>query len=328
VGVVGDSDAVTYRYQETTESHDSIVGEPINPVGLLRRMALIPPGFFDCVVAIGNPQTGAPTNWVATGFVYGKFIRQHPDGRREYRIYLVTNRHVASQLKMARLRFNPVGSAPAKEYDLVLVDGQGKAQWYTPNNPNADVAVVPIDYAQLERDGIAVRFFSDVEHAAKKPRMVQIGVAEGDFVYVLGFPFGDVGGSRSYVVARSGSLARVRDTLSGTRQDFLVDVTTFPGNSGGPIILKPEVVSIQGTPANSQALLIGVTALSINYLDEAVSKQTGETRVTFQDNSGLSIAFPIDFVDEAIQHHLATLPPAPVGTPSAGTTTAEPTGKT
>jgi hypothetical protein len=104
-------------------------------------------------------------------------------------------------------------------------------------------------------------------------------------------------------------------------------VTTFPGNSGGPVILKPEVVSIQGTPANGLALLIGVTAQSINYLDEAVSKQTGRTRVTFEDNSGLSIAFPIDYILEAIQHHLSSIPSTPAAATTGGTTTAEPTGK-
>ena len=172
-----------------------------------------------------------------------------------------------------------------------------------------------------------MKFFSDAEHAAPRARMAQIGVAEGDFVYDLGFPFGDVGGTRSYVVARSGTLARVRDTLSGTRRDFLVDVPTFPGNSGGPVVLKPEMMSIQGTPSNSLSLLIGVTAQSINYLDEAVSRQTGRTRVTFEDNSGLSIAFPVDYIDEAIQHHLASTTPAIPGMPSTGTTTAAPTGK-
>lgn len=290
-------------------------------------MALIPPWFFDCVVAIGAPQAGSSTNWFATGFIYGKFIKQHSANQKEYRIYLVTNRHVVSQLNAVRLRFNPVASAPAKEYDLVLVDGQGKPQWHAPTDPEADVAVVPIDYGRLERESIAIKFFGDSEHVAGRARMTQIGVAEGDFVYVLGFPFGDVGGTRSYVVARSGSLARVRDTLSGNRRDFLVDVPTFPGNSGGPVILKPEVVSIQGTPANSLALLIGVTAQSINYLDEAVSKQTGRTRVTFEDNSGLSIAFPVDYIDEAIQHHLSSIASAAGAASSTGTTTAEPTGK-
>jgi hypothetical protein len=31
--------------------------------------------------------------------------------------------------------------------------------------------------------------------------------------------------------------------------EFLLDSLVFPGNSGSPVILKPEISSIEGTPA-------------------------------------------------------------------------------
>jgi len=270
-------------------------------------MALIPPAYFDCVAAIGVRKQAESTRWVATGFLYGKVHQQLTGGKKVYKTYLVTNRHVASQLTDAVLRFNPKEDAPAREFYAPFSDPEGKPFWRCPRDPSIDVAVIPLNVQRLSEEGIAVAVFDSDDHCAQRSRMKELGVSEGDFVYVLGFPFGDVGGYRNHVVARSGSIARVGDSLSGSRPDFLLDALTFPGNSGGPVISRPELGTIPGTKALNRALLIGVIAGSISYVDEAVSTQTNRTRVTFEDNSGLSTAFPVDYIEEAIAAHLATV---------------------
>lgn len=275
---------------------------------------------------------------MATGFLYGHVVERRPNKTTVYRTYLVTNRHVVNAAPRASLRFNPKGNAPAREYAADFVDAAGKPLWFAPSDPKVDVVVLPIDYSRLEADGISVALVDAQNNAANRSKMASLGVAEGDFVYILGFPFGDVGGERSYVVARSGSLARVSDTIQGFRRDFLVDVMTVPGNSGGPIFSKPELVSIEGTKAQAASLLLGVTSASINVVDEAVSKQTQRTRITFEDNSGLSIAYPVDFIDEAISYHLASedargqpatnVPPSPpVPTPPPDPSASPPSGE-
>jgi hypothetical protein len=69
-------------------------------------VALIPPFFLDCVVAIGfdSPQG---INWGATGFLYASFQKQLDENRKEYMIWLVTNKHVLLGQKKIWLRFNP-----------------------------------------------------------------------------------------------------------------------------------------------------------------------------------------------------------------------------
>ena len=62
---------------------------------------------------------------------------------------------------------------------------------------------------------------------------------------------------QQYVVCRAGVIARIRDLLEDKTTDFLVDAAVFPGNSGGPVILKPELASLSGTKAIGQAVLIG-----------------------------------------------------------------------
>ena len=125
-------------------------------------------------------------------------------------------------------------------------------------------------------------------------------VSEGDGVYVLGYPMGLVDERLQYPVVRAGCIARIRDLLDGASEEFLVDAPVFPGNSGGPVILKPEIASVTGTKAAGRAMLIGVVKAYIPYEDIAISLQTKSPRVVFQENSGLSPVIPCDRILETI----------------------------
>lgn len=266
-------------------------------------MALIPPFFYDTVVAIGADDAQGQRKWVASGFFYGKFIAHVPPDKKNYAAYLVTNKHVLKDLKVAFLRCNPQGTGAAQEFGLNLVDGSGKMLWFPHPDPEVDVGIVPVDLGLLFANNMAVSLFGSDEHVTRRADMAQMGVTEGDFAYVLGFPMGLVGGDRSAVIVRSGSIARVRDMLNGANKSFLIDALVFPGNSGGPVVLKPEVVSIQGTQAVKSAMLIGIVFGYLPYKDVAISPQTGRTRVVFEENSGLSCVHPIDYVEELVESH-------------------------
>jgi hypothetical protein len=105
---------------------------------------------------------------------------------------------------------------------------------------------------------------------------------------------------RQHVILRNGAIARIRDLYENTSSDYIVDALVFPGNSGGPVILKPELISIEGTKSNPRAGLIGVIKSYIPYQDIAVSQQTGRPRIIFEDNSGLSLVEPTDYIFETI----------------------------
>lgn len=267
-------------------------------------MALIPPHFLDCVVAIGVTNPQGQRRWIASGFLYGSFKNKDADGKEWYRIYLVTNRHVVKDFQNITLRFNPRTNEPAREFTAILVDQNGTRLWYPHPEENTDVAVIPINAQMLEQQNIQFAFFRSNSDAANVDRLNQLGVTEGDFAYVLGFPVGLVGDTRNTVIVRSGTIARVRDALARANRTFLVDAFTFPGNSGGPVISKPEVLSIQGTQSQNTAFLIGIVTGYRAYQERAISEQTGNTRIIFEDNSGLSEAHPVDFIDEAIREHI------------------------
>jgi hypothetical protein len=255
---------------------------------------------LDCVVALGNRQDDGSTAWAASGFLYGTLIDGSvPPEKRMYNIVLVTNRHVHKQLTRPVARFNPQGQDPARELDLAL-EVNGEPAWALHPNPEVDVAVTPIVFNYLKEQNIVAAFFQSDTHSLTTAKLFDAGASEGDGVFLLGFPMGLVGGPRNAVIVRGGWLARLRDLRDGSSDRFLVDSWVFPGNSGGPVVTRPEAMSIQGTKSPLSANLIGVLSSYLPFIDVAVSQQTNRPRITFEENSGLVNVFPVDCIDQTI----------------------------
>jgi hypothetical protein len=117
---------------------------------------------------------------------------------------------------------------------------------------------------------------------------------------------GMIGEDRNFVLVKQGVIARIRDALTGHSKEFLVDTSIFPGNSGGPVITRPEMVAIQGTQPYPKASLIGVVASYVPYQDIAISSQTRRPRVIFEENSGLASIIPVDYLVEMVESVNAT----------------------
>lgn len=267
-------------------------------------MALIPPFFIDCVVAIGTYDEKKEPRWLASGFLYGYRVGTKPEGQGLYRVYMVTNRHVLSGLNEACVRMNPEADEPARVYGVQLLDKKGNPRWLTSERAEVDVAAFPVKFKLLKKQLIQVSFFANDLHTASIADMNDLGVCEGDIAYVLGFPMALVGERRNLVIVRGGTIARIRDTLANVNPEFLVDAFVFPGNSGGPVISAPQSDAIKGTKTQNAANLIGVVKSYVPYRDVAVSQQTGNVRVIFEENSGLTAAHPMDYVDEIIQRDI------------------------
>ena len=277
-------------------------------------MALIPPDFLNTVVALGAPSKDGSVEYYATGFLYGYPAgTTDENGAEQFRIYLVTNRHVfdkaSEQLTQLQARFNrPMGTG-ASIYALPLKQADGSASWIVHPDPKADVAVLGINAKRLQADGIEYRFFVGDEHTFTLDQARASEVSEGDGVFVLGFPLGQAGNERNYTIVRQGIIARVQDWLRGNARTFLIDASIFPGNSGGPVLLKPVVSAIQGTKANTRCGLIGMVSQYIPYREVAVSRQTGRPRMIFEENSGLGIVVPHDVIQETIETAIRKLSP-------------------
>lgn len=281
--------------------------------------ALVPPGFLNCVVALGfsvpTLQNGAMAQmWhtVGTGFFYGYLIRDDPDIlKRLYNVFLVTAKHVVvSYRKMQitnpslgplRVRVNPVESGQkSTEFDLIKGVADPNEEWV--DNPNGkDVSVISVNVGFLRENKYQSEFFASGLSVAGIDKIKELEASAGDGVFVLGFPMDRAGKERNYVIVRQGIIARISEMLDRASDTFMIDSLVYPGNSGGPVILKPEIVSITGTKVNNNAYLIGLVVSYISYQDLAVSTQTGEQRIMFEENSGLAEVLPIDSIEETIK---------------------------
>lgn len=298
------------------------------------KAAQVPPAFINSVVAIGGlvPDVVAPDGkvltkkWVTigTGFFYGHLQKGDPDvSKRFYAVYLVTVKHVVddwatikSQSKDTsdlKIRVNPTAlSSSATEFDLKKEIADPGSDWTV--NPNKkDIAVIPVNFDMLRQKQYVSFFFLGDEMAADVPKLKELQVAAGDGVFVLGFPMGLSGALRNYVILRQGVVAKIDEMLDQAADYFMIDSLVFPGNSGGPVILKTDINAIQGTARQNKAYLIGVIRAYEPYTDIAVSSQTHRPRITFEENSGLTEALPIDYVNPTLPatgrsigpHHLA-----------------------
>jgi hypothetical protein len=279
-------------------------------------MARLLPIYLDAVVSIEveGPQDKQP---IATGFLFGRRSgEKDPSGQDLYGVFLVTNRHVfedpvsKKHLPKVFLRFNVSGGQPARHYEVNLLDPSGKPIWIRHAADSADIAVLSINGQKLREEGIKFFFFSEDRHSYLMADREKYGIATGDGLFVLGFPMGIRGAAQNFVIARKGIVARVDEEVL-KEHFFFVDVAAYPGNSGGPIVIEVEIVAVGGTKAVSETRLIGVVSKGITYQDVAVSRQSGQPRVVFEEQTGLVKAVPIDSVVEAIDAYMKTQTPQP-----------------
>ena len=262
-------------------------------------MAIIPPFFMDAVVALGV-SIDNNTSWIGTGVLVGRKEQNDPN---QSTVYIITNKHVVQNRDTLLVRFNSADSAGVKDVNLLLKNVDNKKLYSEHPMPNVDVVAIQIIPQAVIDNGLSLSFLSLDDHALTLAKMRDTGVDEGSLVYALGFPMNIVNASLKAPVCRLGCIARVSDAFATplSAEMFLVDAQTFPGNSGGPIISRPEHISIKGTPFNSSAYLIGIISAYIPYQETLCSQQTKRIRMIQEENSGLTIVHPVDRIKEVVE---------------------------
>lgn len=262
-------------------------------------MALIPEEFLNSVVIIGNKNKDGKIKWIGTGFVYAQFVKKLEDDRKNYVFFLVTNRHVIQKRQSIVVRFNSNNNAGSQDIDISL-HNNGQPIWTGHSDSKIDVAVMKINMQLIQEQGLNPGFFRSDDHVMNSKTMKESGILEGDFVYALGYPMGIVNAERQYALVRSGIISRIRDIYDQRSKEYIIDAFVFPGNSGGPVLSKPEAIGIKGTRISKSSALIGIVKGYIPYKDVAISKQTNRPRIIFEENTGLTSVIPVDYIQETI----------------------------
>lgn len=270
-------------------------------------MALLPEFFKDCVVAIGVEIDRGGTKdktYIGTGFLVGYCTNPtEEDAKKQYEIYLITNKHVISDKKNILVKFNGKEGKITKDYNVTLIDDNGIKLYSCCEIDNVDIVAISIAPQVLINDESVFAFFSLDVHALTTQQMQEQGIAEGDFIYILGYPMNMVQLEKNVPICRMGCISYISKILKYGIPDlnFLVDAQAFPGNSGGPVIIKPEAIAINGTKNIPRAALIGILHSYIPYVDNGISLQTRQIMQVHQENSGLTWVHPVDLIIMAVE---------------------------
>ena len=264
-------------------------------------MALLDKSILKAVVLIEIKQKDVEEYTpIATGFITG-FIDKKNQG---YRVFLVTNKHVFSGLQEIWIRFDKKDSAGTERFGVALiVDGETK--WMGHPDDKVDLAMLPIAPQVLIDAGIDWRYIQE-EQMAFSSSFEEIGISLGDEVFILGYPMGLSGQVQNYAIVRSGTIARADNEIIQTDKFFLIDANIFPGNSGGPVVIKPEILSLPGTKAITTPFLIGVVSGYKTYQEPLFSHQTNPPTIAAVniENSGIAAVVPMDYAYEIYKNFL------------------------
>ncbi len=263
-------------------------------------MAIIPSFFMDAVVALGVKLSNKKMHWVGTGFLVGRREKSNSDRST---VYIITNKHVVKNQGNLCVRFNNNDAIGVKDFPIQLVNKDGEKFYSEHPHPNVDIVAIQVRPQVIVDNHSSLSFFDLDAHSLVLNQMQSTGVDEGSLVYALGFPMNLVNDSVKAPICRLGCISRVSDAFISpqTAVEYLVDAQTFPGNSGGPIVSRPEHISIDGTPQNTNANLIGILSAYIPYRETLYSRQTGRDRMIQEENSGLTIVHPVDRIKEVVE---------------------------
>ncbi|MEM1295783.1 MAG: serine protease [Verrucomicrobiota bacterium] len=168
--------------------------------------------------------------------------------------FILTAHHVLAQMKGTEMRIISRVAKPNGTYNrnevVVPIRGQGKDLWK--KHPDHDLAVLAlpnsVQLTALGMDSIAAE--SQIEK-----------VKAGDEVRAAVFPEKNESNGAGFPIIRGGIIASFPLNPVRAHPDFLVDATTWSGDSGGPVI-HAELRSESGGP-----LVIGVVRGLRNIVD-------------------------------------------------------------
>lgn len=259
-------------------------------------MAIIPQVYLDSVVSIGVRDNAKKIHWIGTGFFVGR------DSNEEGKVVplLVTNKHVFEGKDIVVIRMQKKDSDELEEVDFPLVKPDNSPMYFIHDMPDVDIAVLSINAQYILDHNLQFPYIHIDNSAMSSLELRENGAEEGSIVYMLGFPMGLVNVSSNLPISRMGCIARMSETQIKEQHNILVDIQNFPGNSGSPIITRPEFVSIHGTEPLTRSVLIGIVHSYLPYREKLINSQTNEVVEIRSENSGIANVHPVEYIRDII----------------------------
>lgn len=255
-------------------------------------MSLMPPNYSKTVVSIGISDNEGMPSWVGTGFFACKNVSKY-----KAQPFLITNKHVIEGLNGIVIRMINKDSGEIDSFNISLMDD---AQIFQHPNDKVDIVAIKLNGSIIESQNLEFNYFDIEKDAYSSNDLRASGFTEGNIIYMLGYPMGLVNLDSNQPICRMGCVARMDEEQIQRDFNVLLDVQNFPGNSGSPIISKPEIVAIEGTQHLDRAALIGIIHSYIPYCENLLNTQTKQIVEIRSENSGIAKMHPVELIREVI----------------------------
>lgn len=243
---------------------------------------------IEATVRLEQP-LGDRQSTVGTGFMV---LATRPDGAP--RTILITARHVFDNMPRDKVSVglrhrDAKGEWTHMPVSVRIRDAAGAPAWT--RHPTQDVAAIELP-AGLEVHAVPVA------ELPGERALETLGVQPGDEMMVLGFPGGVAANTAGFPILRSGRVASYPLSPADRYPTYLVDLTVFDGNSGGPVYM---VAAQPGAQPGAPLRAVTVTGLLTQQL-----KLRG-------DRLDIGNVTQADFITETIALMGAAGAPAEVG---------------
>ena len=257
-------------------------------------MSIVPQFYINSVASIGV-RNSSSISWIGTGFFSYRKIDE--DGGAIP--FLVTNKHVIDGKDSIVFRIRKSNHDSFETVDALLVKA-GRKIYLTHPQEDIDIAVIPLNADYYTDRGLTFEGFDIDEHAMTSSELLDEGADEGSLVHMLGFPMGLVNETSTLPICRLGCIARISAAQIAESHNILIDMQNFPGNSGSPIVTRPEITSIQGTKSLNKSILLGIVHAYIPYQENLINSQTKQIVELRSENSGIALVHPVEFIRDVV----------------------------
>ncbi len=211
--------------------------------------------------------------------------------------YLVTAKHIIKDPDTGALRdggmfvFLNAKKGNINFRKIEEIKKNFKVDWVFHSNPDVDIAIIPwpLDMANDDVRVVPEELFT------KSDRIFELYD-----IFFISFQPGIDMTTKISPVFKTGTIS-----LVNSDKTFYINASAFPGNSGSPVFLKPSPSRFDDPSfliggGNLDGTFIGMVGNYIAYQEVAVSVQTKRPRIVFEENTGLSKIWSVEYIQEIL----------------------------
>ena len=125
-------------------------------------------------------------------------------------------------------------------------------------------------------------------------------IRPGDELMCLGYPLGLESGSAGFPILRSGRIASFPIWPSSKVKTFLLDMTTYGGNSGGPVFFDFRKRQIPGLPPSQWVDAVGIAGLVSEDIRSREHTEGYFGSSTLNMPLGIAVVVPAEFIKQTL----------------------------